>query len=273
MNVPFILKAELIRVRKKLLIYILLIIYIFWATLMFVSKFTTVSTMIANGTATMSQYKQAFAWDSLPSTAGDFALCGWGAGFFIFLGAFWIGDDLDSKMIWNLAITGKKLKGIFFSKIISMCVFIIGFHAILILWLSFLSAVTYRVPEGTPYVLIAITNFIINSVIMFLFSLFGIFLSLLLNSAAFGSFLGFVLYVVCQFLTMGLYVDRYSLNQVAYSIQYHIFSGSSDQRILLIGQPQKSMILTPAVSGLLFFFYMAIFLFTGYHLYNKRAKN
>lgn len=73
--------------------------------------------MVAQGTATIKQFQNPSLWNSLFAASGNFALSGWGAGFYIFLGAFWIGDDLESKMIWNIAVARKKLPAYFSAKL------------------------------------------------------------------------------------------------------------------------------------------------------------
>lgn len=273
MKLMQIFNAEFIRVRKKLLIYILSIVYIFWATMMFISNFSAVTTMISNGSATLSQYVHVFMWNNLFATAGNFALSGWGTGLYIFLGAFWIGDDLESNMILNIAVARKKTIGVFLGKITSMFIYILVLHIFIVAWLIFFSAVVYRLPGGSVNISVEVLNYLINSVIMALLALFGVFLSLILNNAAFGSFLGFVLFIICQLLTSSLIVIKYSVNLTTYSMQYNFFAGSSMQRSLIIGNFNNKIILLPYMAGIMFLIYSGIFLTASCYLYNKRAKS
>lgn len=268
-----ILKAEKIRVKKKLLIYILALVYIFWATYMYISDFTSVNTMIAEGAATFEKYQQAFAWNNLLGLSGNFALTGWGAGFYIFLGAFWIGDDIDSKMLWEIAISRKKFNQIYVYKILSMSIFIFILYLVLVAWLSFLSVVVYQLSGSNINSLVVLGCFLTNMAVMIVFAMFGMFLTLLLNSAAFGSFLGFVVYVICNLSTMGTGLIKYSLNMATFSIQYHLFSGTNAQRDLVIGSIHKDIIPSAGTAAALYMAYTCLFLVFGNLLYKKRAKN
>lgn len=268
-----ILKAEGIRVRKKLLIYILALIYIFWATYMYGSSFSSVNTMIAAGSATLEQYKRVFVWNNLLASSGNFAITGWGSGFYIFLGAFWIGDDIDSRMLWEIAVSRKKLNQVYLYKVLSMSIFIILIHLILFLWLSFLSVIVYQLSGAGAGFATNLICFFTNTGIMIVYALMGMFLTLLLNSAAFGSFLGFVIYVVCTALTMGSGLIKYSLNTTTYSIQYHLFSGTENQRSLVIGSLRKEIVPSSEMAAVLYIAYVVLFLALGSMFYKKRARS
>lgn len=270
-----VLKGEGLRQRKKLFIFILGIIFVACALYYFVPGYRGLQTLNVENPTIFAKLKAIFSTNLLLSTGGNYALTGYGAGLFIFLGAFWIGDDIESKMVWNFAVARKNLISIFLAKIVSIIIYIAIIHVITILTLIFTSTVVFNIPLACPNFAAGIGNFILNTAIMSVYALVGVFFALFAKSSAFGGFIGFVLFIIMGLISVipnAMIISKYSLHTASYEIQKYTFPGTTEQFTYILGDIPQKIESSPAVTIIIFLVYAVLLLLLDYYLYQKRAR-
>lgn len=179
-------------------------------------------------------------------------------------------------MIWNFGVIKKNLLSLFFGKILSLGIYIVIIHFINLLVFMFISTVVFGNAFEVPDFGIGICNFLVNSLIMLFYSLIGVMFSLICKNSAFGSFVGFIIYLIFSFsiaypslksvLFLTFNVDTYYLQKI-------LFGGTNEQFSYILGDmpfaPESSAI----VIVIIYLAYALTFLAASFGLYVKRARN
>lgn len=273
-----IVKAERIRVCKKFLIYILIGVSFCWATFEFYHAYSQMDTYVKSGVKWV-QLDYGLQWSNLLSTAGSLALCGWGSLIYIFFGAFWIGDDLETKMLWNIAMASRKLYVTFFSKLLTLLMFLLCIHLMIWGWLSCVSVFIYGIPGGGSIPPAHILRFLASTFEMFFYALSGAFLAILFNNPAFGSFIGIFIDFASRIIFSVIFYYPHFLMKVnpfllTFNMQRVMFGGTPEQGAYVIGgniEPKMFLSLSESLIGMLI--YAAVFIALGYLLYCRRARS
>lgn len=88
MNILSIIKGENLRQRKKLSIFIIAFVFLFWALRGFISLYNGMQNLAVENPSSRDALQAIFSTKMVLTTVGNFTLSGWGSGLFIFLGAF-----------------------------------------------------------------------------------------------------------------------------------------------------------------------------------------